>query len=812
MAGVRAGRFTRARDQLEQARLIAGDPDLVARIDLSLAYVDAETGAVDAGVHRCEVLVADGRLSELTRGLAWAQLALIRQRTGHVDRALEAFSTAIPLLADEPDEAGRALLNRGSLHLRRGNPQAAIADLTQAEREFHRGGLTVQRAKAEHNLGFAQLLTGDIVGALKTMDSARSVLAPLSAVSRAVCEQDRAEALTAAGRVGDAIHALESAAAAYGSRRLRSFQAQCELSLAWTLLRQDPARARVVARRAARHFRNQASPVLAVRAEAVEVLAEVGIGRNSPALAARADAVVAELRRHGHYRDAAIVALQAARLSVRRGLLEDARARIARVRVTEDSPVATRLLWREVRSELAQARGDRRNARAHVAAGLADLHAWQSSFGSLDLQSTLVGHGRALAMQGLRLALEDGSPALAYEWSERARALVERVTPVRPPADKRLAADLTELRVLHAEDPSPHSADGRRLDRLRDRIREQSWYGDGGGRVGEPAALGEVQAELAATDACLVAHVVVDGRITAVVVTGADAHVVPLCDAEPVTQDLDRIAADLDMAASFLAGPFAAAIRGSLDERLRVVSDQLVGPLLPLIGDRRVVLTPSASLSGTPWTMLPGLLGRPVTVPPSATRWLALRHRRPTRRPRVGLVAGPNVDRAEEEVTRAAEAWPAATLLTGKAAVSEKVTRLAGKVDLLHVAGHGRHPGDNPLFSAVDLADGPWFGYDIDQLPHTPGLVVLSSCELGRASVRAGDEVVGMTAAWLHAGARCVTSSPTLVADDVACEMLAGWHARVAKGDAPADALADAAGDLDDGAAPSPFVSFGAGW
>ncbi len=44
--------------------------------------------------------------------------------------------------------------------------------------------------------------------------------------------------------------------------------------------------------------------------------------------------------------------------------------------------------------------GDGRHARDHVRAGLADLHAWQSSFGSLDLQSTLVGHGRDLARRG----------------------------------------------------------------------------------------------------------------------------------------------------------------------------------------------------------------------------------------------------------------------------------------------------------------------------------------------------------------------------------------------------------------------------
>ena len=47
----------------------------------------------------------------------------------------------------------------------------------------------------------------------------------------------------------------------------------------------------------------------------------------------------------------------------------------------------------------------------------------------------------------------EGSPALAYEWSERARALVARVTPVRPPADEQQAGLLTELRVLYAADP-----------------------------------------------------------------------------------------------------------------------------------------------------------------------------------------------------------------------------------------------------------------------------------------------------------------------------------------------------------------------
>ena len=93
---------------------------------------------------------------------------------------------------------------------------------------------------------------------------------------------------------------------------------------------------------------------------------------------------------------------------------------------------------------------------------------------------------------------------------------------------------------------------------------------------------------------------------------------------------------------------------------------------------------------------------------------------------------------------------------------------------MLHVAAHGRHAADNPLFSGLELADGTLFGYDIDLIPSVPDTVVLSACEVGRSSVRWGEEAIGMTRIWLHAGARCVIASPVVVADDDACELLGG--------------------------------------
>jgi tetratricopeptide (TPR) repeat protein len=806
---VNRGAFVRARSLLDRADAATGDPDLLARIDLTRAYVEAETGDPGAGRERCIGLLQVPELSAETRGLVWSQLGLLSMRTGDVDRAMDAFASAIDLLpSGEP--VGLVLLNRGNVHLQRGDAHAAIADFTTARDHISRaGGLEVRQAKIEHNLGYARLLTGDILGALQMMDRASEMLSPLSAAYRATVEQDRAEIMTAAGRPREAIRALEEAAKAYGSRRLRTFQADCELTLAWTLLREDPHRARVVARRAARHYRSQESPVPALRAEAAATVAEISAGGKTPALLRRTEEVSHELRQSGHPRDAVLLQLQAARVEIARGQLADATARLRSVRVDARSPVATKLLSREVRAELARARGDRRRAHDHVRTGLGDLHEWQSSFGSLDLQSTLVGHGRDLALQGLRLALDDGRPSLAFEWSERARALTSRVTPVRSPADAQVASDLAELRWLQGAEQDRSPWEARRVAKLQARVRQRSWYGEGGGAVGEPAPMDAVQEGLAECDAALVAHVVVDDRVAAVVVTADDARLVELGRADGLRDRLDAIASDLTMAAAHRAGPLARPVRSSLRGQLDEAAGRLIRPLLPVLGGRRVVLTPSGALAGTPWSLLPGLAGRPLTIPTSATRWLQLRGTEATPPTRVGLVAGPNLDRAEEEVTRAAAEWPQAQVRCGPDATAAEVADLATQVDVLHLAGHGSHPGENPLFAAVELADGRWFGYDIDLLPTVPSTVVLSACELGRASVRSGEESVGMTAAWLHAGARTVLSSPVVIADDVACETLARWHALVARGESPADALAEVSATAEDVV---PLLAFGAGW
>jgi len=805
---VRRGNFPGARSLLDRARRQAvDDPDLLALLALTESYLLAEQHDAAEAVASCRRLLASTSVTDTTRGRIWSQIGLLQLRSGDVEAALHSYTEAVPRLSGSPEHLGRALLNRGNLHLQRHRPELAAPDLLRAAAEFAAAGLAESEARARHNLGYARMLTGDLVEALRLIDAAGRVLQPLSAASRAQSEQDRAEVLLAAGRPREAGRALEAAAAAYGARRMRRYQAECELVLARTLLLEDPARARSVARRSARRFRSNGSEGWAVRADGLAVVAEVECGARARALLPRADAIVADLRAAGHQRDADRLALYAARLALRHGDSADAGRRVAAVGVGRRTPVDIRLLARELRAELARSRGHARRARQQVRAGLADLHAWQSSFGSLDLQSTLVGHGNNLARIGLQLALEDGSPRVVFEWSERARALAARVTPIRPPRDPQLAADLAELRALGDDGPRA------RRDELHGRIRQQSWLGEGGGEVGEPTSYDELRGALGHHDTALVAHVVLDGRLTALVVTDREAAVVPLGEAAAARALLDRVAVDLDLAASRSGGPMGEALLASLRVDLSRAAEVLVGPVLGLLGDRRVALTPSALLAGTPWTLLPGFIGRPVVVPPSATRWLSLVGTSPASDAQVGLVAGPGLPRAEEEVSRAATEWTGAELLVGDKATAAQVRCLAERVDLLHVAGHGHHADENPLFSRVDLADGPWFGYDVDTLVRTPDVVVLSACELGRASVRSAEETVGMTAAWLHGGARTALSSPALVADDVAGDALARWHGLVAGGRAPADALAEIGAALvGEQRAPLPFVCFGGGW
>ncbi len=804
-------RYAEASTVLAEAAAAAADPDLAARIIGTRAYVLTQTGAADEGERTCRAALAAEGLRPHTRGVLAGQLGSVIVHQGRLDEGLEWLGRAIDTIPDDPLAVANLRMNRSVVHMQRRDIAASAADVEVALDVFQRLGSPTDVAEARHNLGYVALLAGDLVRAMREMALARPTLAALSAVNAAISDTDRAEVLRDAGLVTEAERLLETAAEAFGVDGMPLARAQAELHLATSLLRHDPERAEETARTAARRFARAGSAPWAARAHGIRLRARLAGGvivRSASIVAgarrrvsdAEVDAVARTLSRAGFVNDAAALRLTRELWRARTGRRPG--------RIPPLSPSASldvRLLAHEVRAQRALTADDTARARRLAAAGLEELTAWRASYGSLDLQTSLAMHGMGLMLIGIDAAVRSGAAEHVLEWAERARQLSQQVVPLRPPHDPDLAADLAELRMLRADLSDADWLTDPRAVALGDRVRQRQWTATGVADVEERLDLARLQRRLDA-DTAVVSYVFGSAGLTCVIVTAEEARVVPLPEWETARRALPGLRADLDMTATVRTGPLADIVRGSLTRRLAELSRAIAAEPVRLAGDRRLVMTTPGLLAGIPWSMLPALVGRPFTLAASASRWARTELIAPES---AGFAVGPRVARGAEEVSVAAAAWTRPRHLTEGEATVGAVSDLAGRVDLLHVAAHGRHAADNPLFSGLELQDGVLFGHDIDRIAAVPRIVILSACEVGRSSVRWGEEAVGMTRAWLHAGVDCVIAAPVIVADDDACELLGAVHAEIAAGEAPAVALARAQART---GITAPFQCHGAGF
>jgi len=776
----------------------AGDVELQARIAGTTAYVLARLGDVDGGEELCLSVLERGGLSPAAVAQLEGQLGALALERGLLDDAAGWLTKSIRGLTDAPVRQANMRLNRTLVDMQRGRLDAVMTDLELAESSYRDAGLTDQVNLTIHNRGYALMLAGDLVSALKTMQSVREPLDGESELWAAINELDRAEVLREAGLVTEAERSLESVSQALGHHRAPRERATADYHLARSLLSHDPERAAIAAAAAARRFNSIGSPGWTVRAQAILLRAKLAVGRidraGTPVRVSRrlppADSVagvVDALRGHGFEPEAESLRLTDALARIRR----DPATRMPPVRIGSRMPLEPALLAHEVRAAHAAALGKESEVRRHAARGLELLDRTQQAVGSLDLQVSAAMRASGLITSGLSSAVRSARHDVIFDWAERARLLSQPIIPVRPPPDPEVAADLAELRVLRSAQPLGDWLASPRAALLRDRARERQWSRTGAGEAHSRTSLGEVRECLGEHDVLLT--YVFDGTRLAVLVASRSRREFVQLNWRAARAALNGLRADLDVSATIVAGPMAAVVRAGLEERLSALSALLVTPIASFVGDaRRIVLTAPGVLAGVPWMMLPALRSRVLTVAPSASRWMRDR-RRPWQSPAsAGFAAGPRVARGEEEVEAAASAWSDPTVLRGKRAVVGEVIDLAARVDVLHVAAHGRHTADNPLFSGLELGDGTLFGYDIDMVPELPATVVLSACEVGRSSVLWGEEALGMTRVWLHAGTRCVIAAPVIVADAVASELLAAMHSGLAAGAAPAEALAAA--------------------
>ena len=165
----------------------------------------------------------------------------------------------------------------------------------------------------------------------------------------------------------------------------------------------------------------------------------------------------------------------------------------------------------------------------------------------------------------------------------------------------------------------------------------------------------------------------------------------------------------------------------------------------------------------------------------------------------MALVAGPGLDGALAELSALASLYPSARRFGADRSRVADVLAALGEVDVAHFACHGRFRTDNPMFSNLELTDGPLTVFDLERLRRPPSVVVLAACDVGATAVGAGDELLGVTSALHRAGTRQVVASLVPVADAAVVELMVALHRGLLAGARPAEALARAGRALGDG-------------
>ena len=137
---------------------------LAARMVITLAYLEAEQGRADYGLRLLDH--AEPAVAVADRGHLHSQRGLMLLRTGRWADALGQLTTAEPLAGRDPELQARVLLNRSVVYLNTGDVRQARSDLRRSVSIASDAGLTLLAAKATQNLGYCDLLSGDIPAAL----------------------------------------------------------------------------------------------------------------------------------------------------------------------------------------------------------------------------------------------------------------------------------------------------------------------------------------------------------------------------------------------------------------------------------------------------------------------------------------------------------------------------------------------------------------------------------------------------------------------------------------------------------------------
>jgi CHAT domain-containing protein len=206
----------------------------------------------------------------------------------------------------------------------------------------------------------------------------------------------------------------------------------------------------------------------------------------------------------------------------------------------------------------------------------------------------------------------------------------------------------------------------------------------------------------------------------------------------------------------------------------RRLYDSLLAPLArDLAGVDTLCIVPDASLWRLPFEALIDPGGRFVAerfacvYAPSITAFLEM-NRSERAAPRHGRFVAladppsslPPLADARREVAGIGALFPRSALFDGTRAVSAHLDSEARDADVIHLATHGVIDDENPMYSRVILADGPFTASQMMRLRLHARLAVLSACSTEHGRYHGGEGLIGIS--WALFAGGCTS---TLVSD-----------------------------------------------
>jgi CHAT domain-containing protein len=165
----------------------------------------------------------------------------------------------------------------------------------------------------------------------------------------------------------------------------------------------------------------------------------------------------------------------------------------------------------------------------------------------------------------------------------------------------------------------------------------------------------------------------------------------------------------------------------------------------------------------------------------------------------------PPLPAAEQEAQEVSALFEKKLLLLGRQATKTSMKSQSPKYDLLHLSTHGEMIELNPLksnlrFTPSEKDDGRLTVSEIFDMEIKANLVTLSACETGLVRGEGGDfpqgdDLVGLSRAFIHAGAPAVIASLWMVSDESTVELMRAFY-RNLKSMSKSEALRKAQLDL----------------